>query len=62
MYISVSTARCVFAMSPSLRRNSCHAAKENRDEKIIIVVVDRAIDKGFGICRDFLVSPVCLSL
>ena len=29
MYYRVATARCVFAMSPSLRRNSCHAAKVN---------------------------------
>ena len=29
MYYRVATARCVFAMSPSLRRNSCHAAEEN---------------------------------
>ena len=38
MYYSDSTAQCVFAMSPSLRRYSCNAAKENGGEKIVLPI------------------------
>ena len=42
MYYSVSTARCVFALSPSLRINSRNASKENGGEKIGFARVDGA--------------------
>ena len=36
IHYSVSTARCVFEMSETLRRNSCHAAKENGGKEIVL--------------------------
>ena len=46
MYYSVSTARCVFAMSPSLWINSWDASKENGGEKIVFARVDGAWVSG----------------
>ena len=43
MYYSVATARFVYTMSPSLRRYSRNAAKENIGEKIVFALVDRAL-------------------
>ena len=60
MYYSVSTTRCVFAMSQSLQRNSWNAAKENGREKIIFAHVDGASNKVASMVVRFLKEIHCV--